>query len=98
MLMAVFGMIMIAGILAGARLPWISSESRLRDNVQRVFLYTLLFVLGHQLGSDDAVVASLSQMGILGVALAVSGMLGSFLFVLFLRIQFEKPRKDAADD
>jgi uncharacterized membrane protein YbjE (DUF340 family) len=98
MLMAIFGMIMLAGILAGAWLPWIPRESRFRNNVQYVFLFTLLFVLGHQLGSDDSVVASISQMGFLGVILAAAGMLGSFLLVLFLRLQFEKARKDAVDD
>lgn len=98
MLMAIFGMIMLAGILAGAWLPWIPRESRFRSNVQYVFLFMLLFVLGHQLGSDDSVVISLSQMGILGVVLAAAGMLGSFIFVLFLRLQFEKIGKDAADD
>ncbi|MDD3538538.1 MAG: LysO family transporter [Eubacteriales bacterium] len=98
MLMVGFGVIMIVGILAGARLSWIPRESRFRKNVQYALLFTLLFVLGHQLGSDDAVAASISQMGFIGIFIAAAGMSGSFLMVLLLRTRFEKERKGPADD
>ena len=98
MLMLLFGGIMIAGILAGAGFSWIPKESRFRSNIQNVLLFLLLFVLGHQLGSDGSVVSSIAQMGGLGLVLAAAGMLGSFFAVLMLRLRFEKSRKDTADD
>ena len=98
MLILVFGTIMAAGILAGSRFQWIPQESRFRANMQKAFLFLLLFVLGHQLGSDDGVADSISEMGLLGVVIAIAAMLGSFLFVYILRRQFDKLRKDGADD
>jgi len=50
------------------------------------------------LGSDDAVAASISQMGFIGIFIAAAGMSGSFLMVLLLRTRFEKERKGPADD
>lgn len=98
MLMLLFGGIMVAGILAGAGFSWIPKESRFRSNTQNVLLFLLLFVLGHQLGSDGSVVSSIVQMGGLGLALAAAGMLGSFLSVLMLRLRFEKSGRESSDD
>ncbi len=98
MLMLVFGIIMIVGILAGSRLDWIPAKSRFRARAQKVLLFALLFALGHQLGSDEAVVHSMAEMGLLGIVVALAAMLGSFLLVYFLRRRFDKLRKDGADD
>lgn len=63
-----------------------------------MFLFTLLFVLGHQLGSDDAVVASISEMGFYGFIIAAAAMVGSFLFVITLRTIFDRQKKAGRDD
>lgn len=85
---------MLAGIVAGAKCSFIPAESKIRDRLQYVFLFVLLFTLGHQLGSDDAVVASVSEMGLYGVVIALASMIGSFSFVLMLRrlIQMKNER------
>src|SRR5665647_1078028 len=98
MIILMYGVIMLGGILIGAKCQWIPKESKIRTNIQYVFLFTLLFVLGHQLGSDDEVVASISNMGFYGAVLSVSGMMGSFLLVLLLRKLIEAKREDTKDD
>jgi len=98
MLMLIFGLIMIAGILVGTLVPGIPKESRIRNDAQRIFLYTLLFVLGNQLGGSEDVMASLSHMGFVGIVLAVIAMSGSFGAVLLLRLSFDQKARRKADD
>jgi len=94
MIILMYSAIMLVGILIGAKCERIPKESKRRSNLQYVFLFTLLFVLGHQFGSDDAVVASMSQMGFYGVILSIAVMTGSFSLVLFLRTILEKKKKE----
>ena len=89
---------MVAGILAGAKCSWIPAESKFRRKLQYLFLFVLLFVLGHQLGSDEAVVSSMSEMGFYGLVIALASMLGSFSVVVVLRKIFEQKRKVSKDD
>lgn len=98
MIMLMYGAIMLAGILAGAKCHSIPKESRLRSQAQTVFLFTLLFVLGHQFGSDEAVTESMSQMGLYGVIVSIAVMAGSFSFVLLLRTLIEGKEEDAGND
>jgi uncharacterized membrane protein YbjE (DUF340 family) len=96
--MFIYGTIMVAGILVGAKCSWIPSESKFRRKLQYLFLFVLLFVLGHQLGSDEAVVSSISEMGFYGLVIALVSMLGSFSFVVVLRKIFEQKEKVSKDD
>ena len=89
---------MAAGIWAGIKCSWIPAESKIRGRFQYLFLFILLFVLGHQLGSDDAVVASISEMGFYGFVIATAAMVGSFLFVIALRTMFDRQKKAGRDD
>ena len=98
MIILMYSGIMLAGILIGAKCHSIPRESKLRSDVQYVFLFALLFVLGHQFGSDDAVVASMSEMGLYGVILSVAVMTGSFSVVLLLRTWMEEKKEDDGDD
>lgn len=98
MIMLMYGAIMLAGILAGAKCHSIPKESSLRNHAQTTFLFTLLFVLGHQFGSDEAVSDSMSQMGLYGVVLSIAVMTGSFSFVLLLRNLIEGKEEDAGND
>ena len=98
MLVIVFGLIMIAGILVGSYVPGIPQESRFRQRLQQVMLYGLLFILGYQLGGNEDIVASMSRMGLVGVALAVVTMTASFAAVWFLRTLFDRRIKENADD
>jgi len=96
--MFMYGAIMLMGIVAGATCSFIPAESKTRDRLQRLFLFVLLFVLGHQLGSDDAVVASVSEMGFYGVVIALASMLGSFSFVLILRKMLQPKGERGGND
>jgi uncharacterized membrane protein YbjE (DUF340 family) len=98
MIMLMYGAIMLAGIIVGAKCHSIPKESRLRSHAQTAFLFTLLFVLGHQFGSDDAVAGSMSQMGLYGAVLSIAVMTGSFSFVLLLRTLIEGKEEDAGND
>ena len=98
MIVLMYGVIMLSGILIGAKCHWIPKESKIRADIQYLFLFTLLFVLGHQLGSDDEVVASITSMGFYGAVLSVSGMTGSFLLVLLIRKLIEAKKEAAKDD
>lgn len=89
---------MLTGIILGAKCSWIPLESKARRKLQYVLLFTLLFVLGHQLGSDEAVASSMSEMGFYGVVIAIASMLGSFSLVLLLRKILEKKGEVAKDD
>ena len=98
MIILMYSGIMLAGILIGAKCHSIPKESKLRSDVQYVFLFTLLFVLGHQFGSDDAVVESMSEMGLYGVILSIAVMTGSFSLVLFIRTWTERKKEDTGHD
>lgn len=92
-IMLLYGTIMIGGIILGAKCSWIPLESSVRRKLQYVFLFVLLFILGHQLGSDEAVASSMSEMGFYGVVIGIASMLGSFSFVAALRKMLGKKRE-----
>lgn len=85
MVILVYTAIMACGILVGARFRRIPAESVKRRRLQQVSLFILLFVLGHQLGSDETVLLSLSKMGLLGLLITLIAMTGSFAAVYLIR-------------
>ena len=75
-------LMMACGILVGRmlrtkRLSWLSP-------LTTVLIWTLLFLLGIEVGGDPRVISSLSGLGVEAVALAVGGSLGSALLVMCL--------------
>ncbi len=73
---------MILGILAGRltrRYPVRGSSQALT-----LLIWLLLFVLGIQAGSNDAVLRSLPTLGLEALALAVGGTLGSLILARWL--------------
>lgn len=80
--------IMGAGIALGYKTRF-SSQSKLRSRFQTACLLLILFLLGHQLGADEAVSASMTSMGLTGLLLCLAAMAGSFVLTLLLRMALE---------
>ena len=88
-IMLVYMVIMGAGIALGYKNARFSSKSVSRSRFQTVCLWIILFLLGHQLGADEEVAASVSSMGLTGLVISLASMAGSFVVVLLLRKALE---------
>ncbi len=96
-IMLIYLVIMGAGIALGYRSKRLKSASRGRSLFQRACLLVILFLLGHQLGSDEEVVNAATSMGLTGLLLSLAAMAASFGVVLLLRIALEG-RKSPQDE
>ena len=83
-MMVIYLVIMGAGIALGYRSKRLKAHSRSRSLFQNACLLIILFLLGHQLGTDEEVVKAATSMGLVGLALSLSAMAGSFGIVLLL--------------
>ncbi len=87
-ILLIYILIMGAGIALGYKTGF-SSKSRSRSRFQTACLLIILFLLGHQLGGNEDVAASVTSMGLTGLLLCLAAMAGSFFVVLLLRMALE---------
>ena len=96
-ILLIYILIMGAGIALGYKTNF-SSASRSRDLFQKACLLIILFLLGHQLGANEDVAASMTSMGLTGLLLCLAAMAGSFLVVLLLRMALEGRKSPHGDE
>ena len=87
-ILLIYAALMGAGILLGYKSHF-ASKSRSRSLFTNACLLLIMFVLGHQLGANKEVASSITSMGLMGLALCITGMAGSFLVTLLLRMALE---------
>ena len=99
-IMLIYLVIMGTGIALGYKSRTFSSKSKARSRFQTVCLWIILFLLGHQLGANEEVAASVSSMGLTGLVLSLAAMTGSFLVVLSLRkaLEGQKSARSGEED
>ena len=91
-ILLIYGCLMAAGIVLGYKSKRFAKESKGRSMFQTACLLVMLFLLGHQLGGNQDVAASMTSMGLIGLILCLSAMAGSFVVVLLLRKVLEGPK------
>ncbi|MDR0974058.1 MAG: lysine exporter LysO family protein [Prevotellaceae bacterium] len=86
--------ILLAGILVGYFSKW-----RLRriDRLIIVIIWTLLFVLGIEVGSNEAIVSRIRTIGVDALIVTTGAVVGStaFAWALWMFIRPRTPRQDA---
>ena len=97
-IMIIYLCIMGAGIALGYRSDGFSSKSAARSRFQTVCLLLILFLLGHQLGANEEVAASVGTMGLTGLCLGIASMAGSFVVVWLLRKALEGPKSPRSSE
>ena len=83
--MGVYVALMAAGALIGARAIGQKREAKWLGRLQFLALTVMLLSLGVSLGGNDAVIASLGQIGLAAAVITVFAMTGSVLAVTALR-------------
>ena len=68
--------LMAAGAILGRWLPENTVITRLADLLLRISIFALLFLLGIDIGGNDAVFSNLETVGLEAAAIAVFGILG----------------------
>lgn len=76
---------MVVGAIVGSRKCMRNREFPWIGKVHTVALVILIFVLGVNIGTDDRVFDSLSEIGVAAVVVTVFVMVGSFAFVTIIR-------------
>lgn len=73
---------MLLGVAVGRLLR--SRNLKWLPKVTMLLIWSLLFLLGYEVGGDPRVVGSLATLGIEALALSLAGILGSALFAWLL--------------
>lgn len=81
----IYIILVAVGALLGSRHLWGSRVAAWLDRLQLFSLLALILALGIRLGADEQVIASLGQIGIAALVIAVFSMTGSLLAVTLLR-------------
>ncbi len=82
-------------MLLGVGVGWLLRGQKLSfvSKVVSVLIYLLLFVLGSQVGANEAVMDNLSSIGVDALVITLGSLLGSLLAARFVYIRFFKGRK-----
>lgn len=79
-------------MLLGVGLGWLLRGKQLTfvSKIVTALIYLLLFVLGSQVGANEAVMGNLSSIGIDALVITVGALLGSLLAARFVYLKFFK--------
>ena len=83
--MGIYVVLMVVGALIGARAIGQKREAKWLGRLQTLALMVMILSLGVSLGGNDAVIASLGQIGLAAAVITLFAMTGSVLAVTALR-------------
>ena len=77
--------VLALGVLVGSRKAVCAAKCRWIGPVQSAALVVLIFTLGVEIGSDERVFASLSEIGFSALAITLAALAGSAACVVLVR-------------